>query len=47
MRIITKFSSQQPDEWLKIRLPALSGPHASCPWVTLLKSLSEAKLNEL
>lgn len=45
--ILTRLSSQEPDDWLKVRLPALSGPHASRPWVTLLKSLSEAKLNEL
>ena len=39
--IVTRLSSQEPDEWIKVELPALHGPHASRPWVRTLKSLSE------
>jgi hypothetical protein len=41
-RIVTKLSIQEPDEWIKAKMPALYGPHASHPWVKMLKSLSEA-----
>lgn len=40
-RIVTRLSIQEPDEWLKAKLPALYGPHASRPWVKYLKSLSQ------
>jgi hypothetical protein len=40
-RIVTKLSIQEPDEWIKAKLPALYGPHSSRPWVRMLKSLSE------
>jgi hypothetical protein len=41
-RIVTRLSVQEPDEWIKAKLPALYGPHASRPWVKHLKSLSQA-----
>jgi len=41
-RIVTKLSMQESDEWIKAALPALYGPHASRPWVRILKSSSEA-----
>jgi Uncharacterised protein family (UPF0236) len=41
-RIVTRLSAQEPDEWIKAKLPALYGPHASRPWVKYLKSLSQA-----
>jgi len=41
-RIVTNLSTREADEWLQARLPALYGPHASRPWVKVLKSLSEA-----
>lgn len=41
-RIVTRLSIQEPDEWIKAKLPALYGPHASRPWVRMLKSLSQA-----
>jgi hypothetical protein len=40
-RIVTRLSIQEPDEWIKAKLPALYGPHSSRPWVRVLKSLSE------
>lgn len=40
-RLVTKLSIQEPDEWIKAKIPALAGPHASRPWVKLLKSISE------
>lgn len=40
-RIVTRLSIQEPDEWIKAKLPALYGPHSSRPWVRMLKSLSE------
>jgi len=40
-RIVTRLSTREPDDWVKARLPALYGPHASRPWVKALKSLSE------
>ena len=42
-RIVTKLSMQEPDEWIKGHMPALYGPHASRPWVKMLKSFSEAR----
>jgi hypothetical protein len=42
-RIVTRLSAQEPDAWLKAGIPALVGPHASRPWVQVLKSLSEAQ----
>ena len=41
-RIVTRLSIQEPDEWIKAKLPALYGSHASRPWVKYLKSLSQA-----
>jgi hypothetical protein len=41
-RVVTRFSMQESDAWLKAELPALYGPHASRPWVKLLKSMSQA-----
>lgn len=41
-RVVTRLSIQEPDEWIKAKLPALYGPHASRSWVKYLKSLSEA-----
>jgi hypothetical protein len=43
-RIVNKLSSHEPDEWIKASLPALYGPHASRPWVKMLKSISELEL---
>jgi len=43
-RIVTKLSSQEPDEWIKAGLPALYGPHASRPWVKTLKFVSNIAL---
>ena len=40
-RIVTRLSIQEPDEWIRAKLPALYGPHASRPWAKMLKSLSE------
>lgn len=40
--LVTRLSSQEPDEWIKAGLPALYGPHASRPWVKALKSILEA-----
>ena len=34
-----KFSSDGYGEWLQARIPALSGPHASRPWVEKLRAL--------
>jgi hypothetical protein len=41
-RILAKTSSEFGAAWLQAGMPALSGPHASRPWVKALKSLSEA-----
>jgi hypothetical protein len=41
-RIINKVIKRNYFEWLNVGLPALSGPHASRPWVKILKSLAEA-----
>lgn len=40
-RIVTRLSIQEPDEWIRAKIPALYGPHASRPWVKMLKSLSD------
>ena len=40
-RLVTNLSIQEPDDWLKVTIPALYGPHASRPWVKALKKLSE------
>ena len=40
-RLVTRLSMQEPDAWIKAGIPALYGPHASRPWVRMLKSLSE------
>jgi len=40
-RLVTQLSAQEPDDWLKASMPALCGPHASRPWVTMLRSLVE------
>lgn len=40
-KLITRLSSQEPDQWLKAALPALRGPQANRPWVLALKSLAQ------
>jgi hypothetical protein len=42
-RIVTNLSFQEPDDWLKAALPALRGPHAGRPWVSVLKHLTEVQ----
>ena len=39
-RIVNKLSSQEPDQWIQAGVPALYGPHASRPWVKMLKSIT-------
>lgn len=41
-RVIDKVIKQNYFEWFNAGLPVLSGPHASRPWVKILKSLVEA-----
>jgi hypothetical protein len=41
---INRISLPDPGDWLQVQLPALSGPHASRPWVTALRELSEVSL---
>lgn len=41
-RIVHRALIQDPSAWLQVELPALRGPHASRPWVTVLRSLAEA-----
>ncbi len=43
-RLVTRLSIQEPDDWLKVGLPALQGPHASRPWVNALRSMTEAPI---
>jgi hypothetical protein len=43
-KLVTRLSSQEPDQWLKTTLPALRGPHANRPWVLALKSLAVAEM---
>lgn len=40
-KLVTRLSSQEPDQWLKAALPVLRGPHANRPWVLALKSLTK------
>ena len=40
-RIVTRLSEQKPDGWLQAGFPALYGPHASHPWVKVLRNLTE------
>jgi hypothetical protein len=40
-RIVTRLSTQEPDTWLQAGLPSLCGPHASHPWVNLLRMITE------
>jgi hypothetical protein len=42
--IVTRLSIQEPDEWIKAKLPALYGPHASRSWVKYLKSISQVAM---
>lgn len=42
-RLVTRLSSQEPDAWLQTGLPALVGPHASYPWVKVLRTIAEAQ----
>jgi hypothetical protein len=42
-RIIRRSLTHNPGEWLQVKLPALCGSHASRPWVTVLKAISEAQ----
>ncbi|MCR4394219.1 MAG: UPF0236 family protein, partial [Dehalococcoidales bacterium] len=37
---VIKSGKQQGDDWLKMSLPALFGPHSSRPWVKALKTLA-------
>jgi hypothetical protein len=41
-RLVNRLSMHEQDEWLKVDLPSLHGPHASRPWVRVLKSMLEA-----
>ena len=41
--IVRRSLVHNPGEWLQAELPALRGPHASRPWVTVLKAISEAQ----
>lgn len=41
-RLVTNLSFHDPDDWLKVTLPALRGPHSGRPWVSVLKHLTEA-----
>ena len=41
-RVIEKTIKQNYFDWFSAGVPALYGPHASRPWVKLLKSLAEA-----
>jgi hypothetical protein len=43
-RIVNKLSGHEPDEWIKARMPALYGPHASRPWARMLKSISALEM---
>ena len=45
-RVIDKVIKQNYFEWFNAGLPALYGPHASRPWAKILKSLTEAALND-
>jgi hypothetical protein len=40
-KIVTNLSEQEPDAWLQAGLPALNGPHASRPWVNILRAITE------
>ena len=40
-KIVTNLSAQEPDAWLQAGLPALYGPHASHPWVNVLRTITE------
>lgn len=42
-RLVNRLSFHESDDWLKAKLPALHGPHASRPWVRALKSLTEVQ----
>lgn len=41
-RVIDKVIKRNYFEWFNVGLPALTGPHASRPWIKILKSLAEA-----
>ena len=40
-KIVTRLSEQEPDAWLQAGLPARYGPHASHPWVKVLRNITE------
>lgn len=40
-RVVRRALVPDSSDWLKVELPALHGPHASRPWVRVLKALSE------
>ena len=40
-RVVNQFSMQESDAWLKAGMPVLYGPHASRPWVKVLKDLAQ------
>lgn len=39
--IVRRSLIREPGEWLHVELPALRGPHASRPWATALKAISQ------
>lgn len=38
--IVNHLSQEQPEDWLQVNIPALSGPHPNRPWVRLLKEMA-------
>jgi len=40
LHIVNHLSMEQPEDWLKARIPALYGPYANRHWVQALKSIS-------
>ncbi|MDP2730145.1 MAG: UPF0236 family protein, partial [Dehalococcoidales bacterium] len=42
--IIDKTLTENPGNWLNMKLPALYGPHCSRPWALVLKSLAQGKI---
>ncbi len=41
-RIVRRALVSDPGDWLQMDLPALQGPHASRPWVRVLRTITEA-----
>ncbi|MDP2719483.1 MAG: hypothetical protein Q8P44_06610, partial [Dehalococcoidia bacterium] len=42
--IIDKTLTENPGDWLNMKLPALDGPHCSRPWALVLKSLAQGSI---